>query len=293
LSQNTELPQLNCKVVSSPNSVQLDQLSVGSDFNLNCEGLLPSDFGANLNFEFKEASDKYKLQVLEVQSKNAGGVQLLVTSYVPGDHKFDQLILSDGAHRFAVPELSWKVNSVLKKEEKPEVRPPSGPFLAAYPVWIWWSVGVLVALMAAIIFKVFRRRMQKNKLIARALQGDLSQKADTPYIEFNRSYRSVIRELPRRSPKESFKILDQAFRMFLLRRLLIPSFDWTTKEILRDIRKYHRRVYDECGGTLQKLLNEFEELKNAELSLSDVEQMMSSALNVVDKIDRIKGAKSS
>lgn len=126
-----------CHIGSNDLSAQ-GALSVGDRFLLECEGddmLLSSQ---SLQLLLPYGLD-HQLKLLSVESSRTGKVQLNVTSYVPGDHTLEGIILSDGVYEVAASPVVFSVASVLDTS----IQARSGPFPSyspvelSYPVFFW------------------------------------------------------------------------------------------------------------------------------------------------------------
>jgi len=77
--------------------------------------------------------------------------------------------------------------------------------------------------------------------------------------------------------------------LFITRKYQIPALEWKTRLILRDIKKYHRGVYVECGTDLQTLLKEFQHAAENKQSVigSDLVNLAKRTRHLVEQMESL------
>jgi len=279
----------NCKI-------QTAEITVSQTIELFCDGDWSHFPIEHAEFKLNE-NDLYKLKLLGAKIR-PDGVTLKVTSYVPGNHKLSFLSMADGASVKNLNGVELTVKSVLNPNEPPP-KPfgPMGPLGLSMP---WWYYGawILLAgvLLAALILKL-RRWQQKRKLIQELEAGGHAQ---DPFAQFNQVMRrlqrnsSFLTEVQPAEPaikQEFVASLDKAYRTYIGRTFLIPTFAWSARAILKDLRHTDQIVFKQHGETIAQLLRE---LKNAidmangaavgELQNKDLLQLFELARKNVDEI---------
>lgn len=277
-------------------STPLDNLTVGAPFKLNCHGDIAvqwiKDFPIALNFPNKE--DQYTLNILNAESLAEHDAVFLVTAYKAGDHKpeYIRVVQSQGPGAgqmgFEISKPTWNVKSVLKEGQKAEPVPPFGPWSLSMPLWVIGPAIFLLALMLYLIVRKIRKVSQRNKMI-----GELERHktALSPLHQYYRDARNLRRRLHNVKQVEELadlsRELNREFRMYVLRQFLIPTLDWTDGQIVRDLKRRHKKVYREAGDHLRKTLRELTRLQSQQpILFKDVEQMQRMSLEAVERIDR-------
>ena len=308
--QEVQYPQLECQLRDL--DPETTPKTVGDLYELKCSGMLEAALSENTKAEFEEGM-LYALHIVDVTKTELAEFTAEVTSYLPNTYENQKFFLVDGETKYEVNGLSWSYESVLQKAEQHQketlVPPPEklepypfyGPIGMSYPMWVW---GVLLGIALVLGFFVYRwqrKRLQKKRLIEAVLSGVGSKElfgdnfagvstALTPFQEFNKSLRKVIRTMGSKDSKTNAAMLslDQAFRVYLTRALTVPAFSWSESEIIRDIRKYNKPVYQENGRLILRLLREFDRAKGQKLKKQDVEQLSELSRKTVEGIDRLR-----
>jgi uncharacterized membrane-anchored protein YhcB (DUF1043 family) len=277
-----------------PENPALDALTVGSPFALHCHGDIPVEWtpGNSPKPTFPQKEQEYSLSVLQTTRLDAQDVSFVVTGYKAGKQEPDYIRFLQGEKGFEVVKPKWEIQSVVKKDEKPQPYPSFGPWSILLPMWFLVSVVLVVGLIAYLVMRALRRRAQRQRMLE-----DLKRHrtALSPLHQFYRDARLLRRQLHNAKSVEDLKKiseqLDREFRLYVLREFEIPTLDWTNGEILGDLKKRHRRVYRKASEPLQKTLRELFRLKGREtILLHDVEQLHRMSL---DAAERLEGAKES
>jgi hypothetical protein len=288
-----------CEASSAPGGAELPALTVGSLFSLKCSGPEIAEWSGKPQFRFANKEQEYTLYVVDVKTTSRTGAELLVTGYKPGEHKPEYLDLGDGKTWVRVRDLNWKINSVIKQEQgksAPQPYPPYGPFAMSWPWWIWIGLGIILLLVSVFIFIKMKRRRARQALIDRlALRGS----ALSPFAMFHKELRQHLRRYQgklndaEKMPSEYLEKLDESFRQYLSRELLVPAADWPDRIVLRDIRKRNYQLYRRVGDDLRKILRELRRARgSAKVAQADCEQLHEWCRTVADQVHLAKEAKS-
>ncbi len=284
--------QINCQVeVPQRPGEESASLTVGREFLLHCQGEWPAIKAALPELRLEE-TDKYKIQLLEFKFISTTEAELRVTSYKPGQHQIKAAQLVDAEHSVVLSDLSFTVNSVINPQEPPaEPFGPFGPLPLALS--IWYTIGFLLmvlALVSALAWR-WRIRAQRKKLLA---EMRLDQQAQDPLAQFFQVVRKSQRkyaffmnqEAKPEEVKEFVAEIGEAFKIYLARHLQVPTLKWSTRRILSDIKKNHRKFYDELGPQLKQNLAEIQRASQADnLSGKDCQQLLDILRKQVDQID--------
>lgn len=273
------------------------ELTVGSEFHLICDGEWPADLARNKMELRLDEADAYKLKVLDFQMAAANKAVLLVTSYRPGEHSLKAVQIVDPTHSIVLGDLNFTVRSVLNPTE-PETEPfgPMGPLVLSLPLWYYLVWTGFFAVLAFWIWVRVRRRLQRQKLLEEIRTHDSTL---SPLHQFNQQLRSMRRNysfltqpetVKPGETREAISQMEKAYRVFLGRLLQVPALQWSDSLILKDIKRYHRKVYDECFLEMKKIFSETDRaLKTqTELSPKDAIQIFDIARKTTDKINRVK-----
>lgn len=269
-------------------------VTVGDPFTLSCQGNFGAGFSSTTQIVPVDEKNKYTLKILGVKSASPGDAQFTVTSYKAGDFKDQVFIISDGLVNAKTDPLAWSVKSVLEQDSKPF--PPMGPMKMSYPNAVWLVILLILAAISLIVWQRLNRRRARRNLIEGVLGAgregvpfrELVKIQNTQaFSQFSRDLRQVQKDMNAMKPKPADEIwaeLEKAFRLYLVRELLTPAFDWSQRQILNDIKKNHRKVYNRCSAQLRRGLSEFEKGKGQKVTLSDCEQMYVLTRQIADEV---------
>lgn len=291
---------IQCKVdIPTVRGLEDSQITVGREFYLNCSGDWPRTLKPEaVQFENAEAI-KYQLKLLKFEFRSPTEADLKITSYHAGDHRWQDLAVTDGSQKVQLGPVQFQVQSVLPQgEEKVEAFGPIGPASIPVPLFYWLvMVGVLL-LTVALVGLRFWRYNQRKAMLQRLKEHDL---ALSPLQEFHQSMRRLQRANSvfydkEATPEELRSGVDELTRMFkvyLSRRLRVPAFEWGDRLVLKDIKRYHSDVYSEFGRKIQDLFNEFKKAQSPQQKLQshDVTQLADGLRKLLEGMDRFLGDK--
>lgn len=292
----SEVPVWNCEFKQRPEHPELNALTVGAKFEMQCRGDIPVAWDKGpVEPAFKDKEQKYSLVVLESPRLDPNQVDLVVTGYKAGKFEPEYVRFMQGPHGFEVAKPKWEIQSVIKQNqgEPPQPYPPFGPWSLALPVWIFVIIAIAVALGTFFVFRHLRRRAQRQRMLEELKRH---RTALSPIHQFYRDARLIRRKLHQAKTVEELKSisveLDKEFRLYVLRQFEIPTLDWTDGEILGDLRKRHARVYRQAGDPLKKTLRElFRVRERDQLLLHDLEQLHRMSLEAVERLESAREAK--
>ena len=278
-----------------------EQLTVGEQFVLTCQG--PDAAGidpAGSTLELPK-DQQYALKVLKNLGMDSHKAIFVATSYLvnPKGHQFPNIFLTDGKVRIALDGITFKVKSVITKENNPknEPFPPWGPFGFAYPVWIWMGVAVLLVFFSSFGIEKFfqiRRRKKFLKLLAS------NPPVLSAYHQFSKDLRHLGRENLRPVSFDSLvakKFVDELgaiFRWYLSRTLLFSCFDLSATQLLKQTRLRYPDLFKKVNHSLSLALIEVERLQNrpSQIKLEDAAQLLEMVRHAAEDLQKNAGKKS-
>ncbi|MBC7372251.1 MAG: hypothetical protein H7326_11835 [Bdellovibrionaceae bacterium] len=285
---------IQCKI-DIPKVSGLDDgvLTVGREFYLNCEGEWPRTLvQEKLHFE-APPEQKYVLRLMKFEFRTPTQADLTVTSYIAGDVKIPNLILTDDTQKLELGPVDFQVKSVIKQGEKVEAFGPIGPATIGIPFLYWIlllaTIGIVIF---AIVLRVWRAS-QRRAMLERLKQHD---SALTPIQEFHGSMRKLQRANPVFYGKDAtseelragIEELARMFKVYISRRLSVPAFEWSERLILNDIRRYHAEIHAENSRKIHDLFTEFKKAQGSteKLNGKDVTQLSESLRKNIEAIER-------
>lgn len=263
----------------------LTKWTVGDRIHLLCQGDV-KDLGSQVSLVVPTPEQKYQLQLLELSKKSDHEIQMTVTSYVPGDHKFEKLKLVSGETEYFMSPLPLKVESVIDPQQKePKPYASVGPFSLLFP-WVEFFIllALIIFLLGALLVRL-RRWWQRKKLIE---QIDQMQSRLPPVTELSSQYRK-IKKLPEEEKIKSASELNQQFFLYVTREFLIPAQQWSPQTVLKDFKKRYRAIYDLHENEMKKIFRELTLLSaNTTPAEKDVNQMIEMTLALAEKLTLTK-----
>jgi hypothetical protein len=293
--------QWNCKILEHGSKVDTplaDPLTVGKKFSLKCEGPPVSLSRDGLRLEMAK-NHEWSLRLLEVVSIGDTGADLVATTWVTGDLEFENPILTDGINHIGLGKMSLSSASVITQESNPEGKPfpPWGPLAIPWPVWIWGIVGALLVALGFALWLAIRQSLRRRRLLA---ELEKHTTVLSPYNQFNKELRRIGRQLPHPPglvwSKESsvgyFRELNSIFRWYLARELIVPAFEESPGQVLRELRRSHRELYAVVGRELKLALLELKKAIEAKdgASLQDAHQLAEMCRKLANQITQLRSA---
>jgi len=283
---------VNCQL---DNAQTQKPITVGDVLSLSCAGDMPAALEKSAQFIWADESSQYTLYVLDVAESTNQNFKLLVTSYRPGQYSNYKLKISDGKTTVETSEVQFAVQSVWPQGEKPEPVPSYGPFYVSIPLWFWLSVAAAFLALGLLVFYFVHRKQQRQKLL-----NDLDKHMTMlpPHSQFSKDLRLITKNL---SPSpitpdqysEIAKSINEAFRLYLIRELRVPALQFTDRQILAEIKKRHRALYEDLKAEILRGLTELSSaMQNlSKLGYKDCEDLFFLVRATADKIHTNKRAK--
>ncbi|KYG67969.1 hypothetical protein AZI87_01460 [Bdellovibrio bacteriovorus] len=292
---------IQCKTeIPSVEGLNDNQLTVGREFLLVCDGEFPKDLAQEkLHFNLKP-EEKYQIHLLGFEFRTTTQADVKVTAYKAGNFQYQDLQLSDGTTTLSLGPIQYQVESVLEKPEpgQPQVKQePFGPIgPASLPVpMLYWAllagvIGLVILMLAGKVYRVVQRR----NMLAKLKEHD---SAMSPLAQFHQNLRRLQRTNtvffggkadPNHIP-EAITLTYDMLKLFLTRRYQMPAMEWSDRLILKDLKKYHRAVYVEYGPDLKNLFKEYNRAiqDKEKLNEQDVLNITTHCRLLVEKMERL------
>lgn len=273
-----------------------EQVTVGDQFKLNCGGQSLPTFEGPVQLRPEKPEDDFKLVVLDTIRNESTGGQYIVTGYKPGQHKLENMKLTDGQRSVTISPQTFEIVSVLPKDQqqKPQPFPGYGPFILSWPLWLWVVLVLVIAAIGYSAFLFIKRRRALAKLKESLQQHGSALGA---FGQFHKDIRTLTRKvsvgLKQKVGPEYVSELNQVFRYYFVREFWIPAQEWTSKETIKEIKRSNHKLYQEFKV---KLAQGFREMDRAVLSVDgingeDFEQLVNMSRDLVDGIYSWKSGK--
>ncbi|MEC9281780.1 MAG: hypothetical protein VX642_03645 [Bdellovibrionota bacterium] len=202
-----QLPAIQCKTLSSnedrllnfayrnpqePAELKINQLSVGDEFILSCQGdsfdLIPDQLKVIWSKETPQNIKDYSLKILEVEKNTASEISFRAKSFIAGKQKLN-FKLDTATTIYEVRALELNVASLLefypkgyndpkeaelvdKAEEglqkfmqtqEPKPFPAIGGVELTYPNFLWYFLGFVLLLAAIAVFFSYQKQKKKKQ----------------------------------------------------------------------------------------------------------------------------------
>lgn len=270
-------------------------LTIGSKFALVCEGPSVSLNKDRLVLELPK-EQRFHLRLLETKSLTDNSAEFIAATWATGEIDLKDPILTDGETRVSLGDIKFSVASVLQPDTA-EPYPPWGPLSLSWPLTVWFSLALLIVVFGALVYWRMRRVLRRKRLLNLLEKNPI---AIDPYHHFNKELRRLARQIPVVSGAWSEKDrrayldeVDSAFRWYLARTLILPVFDQPTREILRDLKRINKKMYNDLRREFTVTLTELERARRApaQVSVEDAQQIMELARGLADQIRQRLGEK--
>lgn len=264
-----------------------ENLTVGSIFQLSCEGSLEAKLALPLQLEFPEKTAPFTLVLLDVKELKENSFVLDVTSYRAGKMNLPYLRVSGGESLIESGELKFEVQSVLSKESKPFG--PFGPFSLSLPEILIYTAIFAGAVVVSLLGYFFYRHRKKI-----ALQSALE--LNSSHLPPLRQFEAHLRKLRRQTlwgkeiePTETLKILEEvqkALRIYFLRKMNMDTLKLNQKAFRKLIMKASLdrnawvRFFNELTLSLKK---------PGDLDRSNLSELVDQASALVSQFESQKG----
>ncbi|OFZ30125.1 MAG: hypothetical protein A2622_09760 [Bdellovibrionales bacterium RIFCSPHIGHO2_01_FULL_40_29] len=253
------------------------EITVGRHVFIECTG----DWDRAFKFESasikSDEQNKLKVKVIKAEARSATIFDVDLVFYSAGEFKFPDMILTDGVIELSLGEQNLTVQTVVKPTEDGKPPEPFGPVVPMPLAWpmAYTLIGVTVlVLMVGLAVYSLRRRYRYRQLIAKLKDYESSMDPDLQF------YKAIRKSEPTGMP---LKDLNQAFRMYVLRRFQIPMFDLKPASVIRFFKKTHPWLKKE-RLELKKILEDFAVAKDAG---DDKKLLLQKIYHFVDRAEEL------
>jgi hypothetical protein len=175
----------------------------------------------------------------------------------------------------------------LDPKQQPQPYGPFGPWKLDLPLWFVIAVIAGLVLLVWAVARRIRKYVQRKRMLESL---KLHATALPPLHQFYRDARQLRRRMHNvKEPDELKGIgadLNRDFRLYVLRKFQIPTLDWSDREVLRDLRRRHRKTYNFAADPLRKMLRELSKLVGRDkVEAGDVEQLHRMSIDTAEKLD--------
>ena len=285
----------DCKFAKAENGPELSALTVGAKFILHCEGASISPWTTAPALGFAKPEDEYSLAVLAINNAGPNSADFVVTGYKPGNYS-GLITIGTGSNQVKVSGLNWQVQTAIEAKEgqPPKPYPPYGPLTLHWPWWLWTSIGMVILAVAVAVGWRLRRQMARKRLIEKIKAGG---SVLSPYAQLHKDLRALLRRYEGlrhtdqdHRPEEYLLKLNESFRNYMSRQLLVSANEWSDAAIARDLLKHHKPLYKRQGQDIYALLRELKRAQYAKSpSFTDCHQLHEMCRKQADKIESQKG----
>lgn len=294
---NKDAPTWECKLTKVEGGPELNVLTVGAKFAMHCEGPTITPWVGVPALQFAKPEEEFSLAILNVDNAGANSADFVVTGYKPGEHS-GLVSLGAGENQVRVTGVQWTIQTTVKAEQgqQPKPIPPFGPLYISWPMWLWISLATAILLIIGVIWWRLRRRLARKRLLDKIKS---QSSVLSPYAQLHKDFRALLRRYEgfsrpddEHKPEEYAAKLNESFRNYLSRQLLVPATEWSDAAIVRDIRKRHKSLYKRHGKELYGLLHELKRAQfSKRLSFTDCNQLHEMARKVTEKVENHKEAR--
>lgn len=292
---------IQCKTeIPAGEGLKDNEITVGREFFLACEGEFPKNLNQEkLHFVLDEAH-KYQIHLLSFEFRSPTQADMKITAYKTGNIQFQDLQITDGTETLSLGPVQYDVQTVIEQQpqqagqpaQPPQPYGPIGPATMAVPMLYWAVLASAVTVALGSVAAFAYRNIQRRNMIERLKEHD---SALSPLAQFHQNFRRLQRMNSvffggKAEAEHIQQCLDETYKMlklYLTRRYRIPALEWTPRLILKDLKKYQRPVYVECGIDLAQLLKEYERGAQDKKTLKeeDVLMLTKQCRSLVEKME--------
>ncbi len=269
-------------------------LNVGDKYGLICKGDFIDGLESPLKLEFKDSKNQYSIHILNLNQLTGGRVDFVATSYKPGKKQGQIFFFTDKmGKKIQVNGVDLEVATVIEqKQGQPAPKPfgPKGPYELAMPWWYYLFFIVMIVVILSLLsnktYRIFQRKKLKENL-------SKFKTAIGAYNQFNKEWRTHVKSFSISTPEKFSKAnadefvekLRVSFSMYIVREFKIPAMEWSVKNTLKDLKKYHFSIYVKHVSGIMRLTTEFEKASgSANVNYHDCEQISFMTRDLIQKI---------
>ncbi len=233
------------------------EITVGRHVFLTCTGDYDKAFNFSAASIVSDEKNNLKIKILKAEARSANQFDIDFVFYSSGQFKFPDFIMTDGTLQISLGEQNFLIQTVIeppKDGKAPEPFGPLFPLRLAWPIsYTFIFVGVIIALLFSMAWTI-RKRYRYRQLLAKLKNYE---SLTPPDLQFYKSIRQAeISGLP-------VNDLENAFRLYILRRFNVPAFDLKNASLLRFFKKNNPWLKKE-RLEIKKILEDIQSLGETE-----------------------------
>jgi len=111
------------------------------------------------------------------------------------------------------------------------------------------------------------------------------------FAEYSKDARLLGRQLSASTadtdaPANNLKLrakLEESFRLYLIRELRVPALQVSDRELLKEIRRSHKAVFQQCEADLRRFFFELEKIRET-VTRKDCDDLLTLSRKLADRI---------
>tara|TARA_B100001248_G_scaffold262195_1_gene256646 strand:+ start:7886 stop:8815 length:930 start_codon:yes stop_codon:yes gene_type:complete len=276
--------------------VNVEHYTVGQKIDFQCRGEAIDDF-ALWQVSMSRDVIKAKLPVFRVVKEDwldASTLNLSLRVFQVSKEPY-QFVLKKGDDKVSLEGASVLVSSILqdhelseKKEgpsgqitQQPKAYPMPGAVKMSYPPAFWLYSSLLVFFLLAY---ALRKGLQYRKL--KKIRLDLAEEARRrkPLQDFYKNLREVYRQ--KEKDYDYLGKLKSSYYDYIKYKFLVPTENWTSKDIYRFIKKQNANIPNHTLNELLQNLKELQALKERRVEKEELSQLLEDLQINVEDLDK-------
>ncbi len=307
-SETKELVTWTCEF---PTVKKETSWTVGQKHILSCRGDLIEKLQEPVSIDIKSPPKKtqdgqeipedpnknYALKVLGVKNIDNKSIDLVVTSYKPGQYKDVSFsIIGKEGQAIEVEPTSWEVTSSMTKENSNGFGPTS-PLYLSLSWWYWGSIVGAIALMGLIVLTRLVLHLRWKGMLREMKSHATPLGATNQFYKDVRTLQGLYvpvkgESISSEKVVEYWRELEKAFHLYLVRQFQAPALHWSSARVLKLVSKKLNHVHSKrANSSLKTVFSEFKKGSTVSqgLQIKDIQQMeklCQSYIELVKKIDQ-------
>ncbi|MCK6598002.1 MAG: hypothetical protein L6Q37_06525, partial [Bdellovibrionaceae bacterium] len=220
-----------------------------------------------------------------------------------GKHQIPKIELTnEDAQKLNLGSLQIQVNSILNPQEKVEPFGPISGLTIPIPLLYWFLLVFVLCSFLVSLSTYFFLKWRRKKMLARLEEYEIHT---SPLQQFYSSYRKVQRENvflygkevniavePQRIV-EIISEVEEALKLYLLRKFKTPALEKSWKSTIYDLSKYHHEFMTYQCQELKEIIKELDKAKKADIEkirVKDLHQIFEKVRLFIEFSDNLNEA---
>ncbi|MGE3975285.1 MAG: hypothetical protein AB7F59_12240 [Bdellovibrionales bacterium] len=282
-----------CQFVNSDGSTEgaeaTPSVTVGQVLTLNCQGPEVVMDVSKLRV-VPVSQPEFTLKLLKSDFQNTKA-QFQFASYRVGEHKNVVLAVTDDKNFFESDPLSWTVKTVIDPQNPEAMKPfgAYGPWKISWPLWYFLVLVLLIAAVSYAVYRSVQAYLKKKKL-----KKDVEEyrKKHNPFDQFQKELRALHRfvdratgEVPTETLKEWLKDTRNSSLIYLKMEFGVETMSQSPRKIVRAIKKKYPRAPESRLNDLYLYLVELQQMRSKDFTRQDVDQILNWAQKTSDQVN--------